>query len=89
MKMVKWTDEETNVLKNAYVLGYELDGISEYMKGSGYDRSIASVRAKIASLKKAGWEPVVIEQKESKIDWMVTAFLVIGAIIVVWYASNQ
>ena len=89
MKMVKWTDEETDVLKNAYVLGYELDDISEYMKGSGYDRSVASVRAKIASLKKAGWEPVVVKQKEeSNIDWMVTVFLVIGAIIVVWYASN-
>jgi hypothetical protein len=88
--MVKWTEKETDVLKNAFVLGYELDGISSYMKDNGHDRSVPSVRAKIASLKRTGWEPVIIEPKEeSKLDWMVTLFLVIGGIIIVWYASNQ
>jgi len=95
MKMAKWTEKETDVLKNAYVLGYELDGISGYMKDNGHDRSVPSVRAKIASLKKAGWEPVIVEKsadfwpvKETPIDWMVTVCLVIGAIILVWYGSN-
>ena len=85
-----WTNEETDVMKNAYVLGYDVEEIVEYMKGSGHDRSVASVRAKISSLKRAGWEPVVIEQKESRdIDWVIVTCLTIGAIIVAYWWSMQ
>ena len=83
-----WTDEETDVLKNAYVLGYELEEIVDYMKGSGHDKSIASVRAKIGSLKRAGWEPSPIEQpKEREIDWIIVTCVTIAAIIVGYWWS--
>ena len=85
-----WTNEETDVMKNAYVLGYDVEEIVEYMKGSGHDRSAASVRAKISSLKRAGWEPVVIEQeKSSEVDWIIVSCLTIGAIIVGYWWSIQ
>jgi len=98
--MAAWTDEEVELLHDCMLRGYGPSQISSEFTAKGFSRSIGAIRAKKAkeisiARKDADaeyQEAITLDdtvypevKEESILDWYVTTFLVIGALIVGWW----